>query len=97
MKKFGRRALAVVLVVLLLGLCACSAKTEPAQEETAASSAAEPAQEAAKPEEAPVAEKPSKEEEPDAAIEERAAGARSARGDGRIAYVHDQHQLRDDS
>ncbi len=24
-------------------------------------------------------------------------GAGSARGDGRIAYVHDQHQLRDDS
>ena len=57
MKEFGRRALAVVLAVLLLGLCACSAKTEPAQEETAASeAAAEPAQEAAKPEEAPATE-----------------------------------------
>ena len=72
MKEFGRRALALVLAVLLLGLCACSAKTEPAQEETAASEiAAEPAQDAVKPEEAPVAEKPSKEEEPDAAMEEK--------------------------
>ena len=71
MKKFGRRALAVVLAVLLLGLCACSAKTEPAQEETAASSAAEPAQEAAKPEEAPAAEEPSKNEAAEAAIDEQ--------------------------
>ena len=72
MKEFGRRALALVLAVLLLGLCACSAKTEMVQEETAASeAAAEPAQDAVKPEEAPVAEKPSKEEEPDAAIEEK--------------------------
>ena len=72
MKEFGRRALALVLAVLLLGLCACSAKTETAQEETAASeAAAEPAQEAAKPEEAPATEEPTKEEEPDAAIEEK--------------------------
>ena len=56
MKEFGRRALALVLAVLLLGLCACSAKTEMVQEETAASEiAAEPAQDAVKPEEAPVA------------------------------------------
>ena len=66
MKEFGRRALAVVLAVLLLGLCACSAKTEPAQEETAAPEiAAEPAQEAAKPEETPAAEEPSKNEAAD--------------------------------
>ena len=71
MKKFGRRALAVVLAVLLLGLCACSAKTEPAQEETAASSAAEPAQEAAKPEETPAAEETTKDEAADAAIDEQ--------------------------
>ena len=71
MKEFGRRALALVLAVLLLGLCACSAKTEPAQEETAASSAAEPAQEAAKPEETPAAEEPSKNEAADAAAEEQ--------------------------
>ena len=72
MKKFGRRALAVVLAVLLLGLCACSAKTEPAQEETAASeAAAEPAQEAAKPEEAPATEEPTKDEAADAAIDEQ--------------------------
>ena len=71
MKKFGRRALALVLAVLLLGLCACSAKTEPAQEETAASSAAEPAQEAAKPEEAPATEEPTKDEAADAAIDEQ--------------------------
>ena len=73
MKEIGRRALALVLAtLLLLGLCACSAKTEMVQEETAASeAAAEPAQEAAKPEKASVAEKPSKEEEPDAAIEEK--------------------------
>ncbi len=72
MKEFGRRALALVLAVLLLGLCACSAKTEPAQEETAASeAAAEPAQEAAKPEEAPAAEEPSKDEAADAAIDEQ--------------------------
>lgn len=58
MKEFGRRALALVLAVLL-GLCACSAKTEMVQEETAASSAAEPA----KPEEASAAEEPSKNEE----------------------------------
>ena len=52
MKEFGRRALALVLAVLLLGLCACSAKTEMVQEETAASEiAAEPAQDAVKPEE----------------------------------------------
>ena len=57
MKEFGRRALALVLAVLLLGLCACSAKTEMVQEETAASEiAAEPAQDAVKPEEAPAAE-----------------------------------------
>ena len=72
MKEFGRRALAVVLAVLLLGLCACSAKTEPAQEETAASeAAAEPAQEAAKPEEAPATEEPTKDEAADAAIDEQ--------------------------
>ncbi len=72
MKKFGRRALAVVLAVLLLGLCACSAKTEPAQEETAASeAAAEPAQEAAKPEKAPATEEPTKDEAADAAIDEQ--------------------------
>ena len=72
MKEFGRRALAVVLAVLLLGLCACSAKTEPAQEETAAPEiAAEPAQEAAKPEETPAAEEPSKNEAADAAAEEQ--------------------------
>ena len=72
MKEFGRRALALVLAVLLLGLCACSAKTEPAQEETAASeAAAEPAQEAAKPEEAPATEEPTKDEAADAAIDEQ--------------------------
>ena len=72
MKEFGRRALALVLAVLLLGLCACSAKTEMVQEETAASeAAAEPAQEAAKPEEAPAAEEPSKNEAADAAAEEQ--------------------------
>ena len=72
MKEFGRRALAVVLAVLLLGLCACSAKTEPAQEETAAPEiAAEPAQEAAKPEEAPAAEETTKDEAADAAIDEQ--------------------------
>ena len=72
MKKFGRRALALVLAVLLLGLCACSAKTEMVQEETAASEiAAEPAQDAVKPEEAPAAEEPSKNEAADAAAEEQ--------------------------
>ena len=68
MKEFGRRALALVLAVLLLGLCACSAKTEPAQEETAASeAAAEPAQ----PEKAPATEEPTKDEAADAAIDEQ--------------------------
>ena len=72
MKEFGRRALALVLAVLLLGLCACSAKTEMVQEETAASEiAAEPAQDAVKPEEAPVAEEPTKDEAADAAIDEQ--------------------------
>ena len=72
MKEFGRRALALVLAVLLLGLCACSAKTDPAQEETAASeAAAEPAQEAAKPEEAPATEETTKDEAADAAIDEQ--------------------------
>lgn len=72
MKEFGRRALALVLAVLLLGLCACSAKTELAQEETAASeAAAETPQEAAKPEEAPAAEEPTKDEAADAAIDEQ--------------------------
>ena len=68
MKEFGRRALALVLAVLLLGLCACSAKTETAQEETAASeAAAEPAQ----PEEAPATEETTKDEAADAAIDEQ--------------------------
>ena len=72
MKEFGRRALALVLAVLLLGLCACSAKTEMVQEETAASEiAAEPAQDTVKPEEAPVAEEPTKDEAADAAIDEQ--------------------------
>ena len=75
MKEFGRRALALVLAVLLLGLCACSAKTEMVQEETAASEiAAEPAQDAVKPEEAPVAEEPTKDEAADAAIDEQPDG-----------------------
>lgn len=76
MKKFGRRALALALAALLLGLCACGAKTEPAPEEkpeTAASqTVAAPAQEAEKPEEeAPDTQEPSKKKAADAAIEEQ--------------------------
>ena len=91
MKEFGRRALALVLAVLLLGLCACSAKTEPAQEETAASeAAAEPAQEAAKPEEAPAAEEPSKDEAADAAIDEQPETA----GSGESAETAQEPEVR---
>ena len=73
MKKLGRRALALVLAALLLGLCACSAKTEPAEEQTTQETAiSEPAQEAEKPEEeAPDTQEPSKEEAADAPTEEQ--------------------------
>ena len=81
MKEVGRRALALVLATLLLGLCACSAKTEPAAEQKAAVSEqgtaiSEPAQEASKPEEeAPIAEQPTQEQVPDAAIDEQPGAA----------------------
>lgn len=80
MKKFGRRALAVVLAVLLLGLCACSANTKTAQEKPAASeTAAATAQEDTKPEtEKIAAEEPAKEEAADPPKEEVPAAADAA-------------------
>ena len=64
MKEFDGARWRWSLAVLLLGLCALAArKTEMVQEETAAPEiAAEPAQDAVKPEETPAAEEPSKNE-----------------------------------
>ncbi len=75
MKEFGRRALALALRCCCWD-CALAAKTEPAQEETAASeAAAEPAQ----PEKAPATEEPTKDEAADAAIDEQPETVESKR------------------